>query len=819
MNRSQALRRLEDWFASRGWCSLPFQRAMWRHYLAGESGLLHTPTGSGKTLAMFGGPLLQAMIDPPPSPRRASAVRPLQVLWVTPLRALASDTARALQTVVDGLGLGWRVGLRSGDASNRERRQAREGRIDVLVTTPESLALLLSYPDTLPRMQRLRCVVVDEWHELLGNKRGVLLQLNLAVLRDTTPALQLWGLSATLGNLQEARDVLLPGRPEAPIVQGVRPRPLSVRSLLPDPGERFPWAGHLGLAQLPRVLEALMQARSSLLFTNTRAQAELWHQALAAVWPEEPDTLALHHGSLDPALRQQVEDGLRAGALRCVVATSSLDLGVDFPEVEQVLQLGSPKGVARLRQRAGRARHRPGASGAILCVPSHALELAEYAAVRRALAEGVVEARRPPTLSLDVLAQHAVSRALAGGFDSTALLAQVRRTHAFASLGDDQWQAVLTFIVQGGQALAQYPDFHKVVRDADGWYRMHDRRQALRHRLSIGTISSDGSVRVQFLRGGSLGAVEEQFASRLRRGDRFQFAGRLLELVQLRDMTAFVRLARGRGDGVVPRWQGGQLPLSMPLGRELEWVLSGADDSAESRWLSPLLALQQQLSALPGPGHLLVEEVRRREGQFLFVYPFAGRHVHEALAALLALRCTRRQRNSIGYAVNDHGLVLAPAQAIDLDAAQWRALFASDQLLDDLRAAVNLGELARRQFRGIARVAGLLVPSLPGGMPRALRQLQASAGLLYDVLREHDPDHLLLALAEQEVLNDSLDMPGLQQVLARIRMQTLSVQRPASLTPLGFPLWAERLRGQFSNEDWRTRVQRVAQQLERRHGR
>ncbi|WP_401739480.1 ligase-associated DNA damage response DEXH box helicase [Stenotrophomonas pavanii] len=819
MKRSQALRRLEDWFAAQGWRSLPFQRAMWRHYLAGESGLLHTPTGSGKTLAMFGGPMLQAMIDPPPLPRRASAVRPLQVLWVTPLRALASDTARALQAVVDGLGLGWRVGLRSGDASNRERRQAREGRIDVLVTTPESLALLLSYPDTLARMRQLRCVVVDEWHELLGNKRGVLLQLNLALLRDTAPALQLWGLSATLGNLDEARDVLLPGQPDAPIVQGVRPRATTVRSLLPEPGERFPWAGHLGLAQLPRVLDALMQARSSLLFTNTRAQAELWHQALASVWPEQQDTLALHHGSLDPVLRQQVEDGLRAGTLRCVVATSSLDLGVDFPEVEQVLQLGSPKGVARLRQRAGRARHRPGASGAILCVPSHALELAEYAAVRRALAEGVVEARRPPTLSLDVLAQHAVSRALAGGFHGDALLAQVRRTHAFASLAEDQWQAVLTFIVQGGRALAQYPDFHKVVQDADGRYRMHDRRQALRHRLSIGTISSDGSVRVQFLRGASLGAVEEQFASRLRRGDRFQFAGRLLELVQLRDMTAFVRLARGRGDGVVPRWQGGQLPLSMALGSELESVLSGADDSAEARWLAPLLALQQQVSALPGPDRVLLEDVRRREGQFLFVYPFAGRHVHEALAALLALRCTRQQRNSIGYAVNDHGLVLAPAQAIDLDAAQWHALFSPDQLLDDLRAAVNLGELARRQFRGIARVAGLLVPSLPGGMPRSLRQLQASAGLLYDVLREHDPEHLLLALAEREVLHDSLDLPGLRQVLVRIGARRMSMQRPASLSPLGFPLWAERLRGQFSNEDWRTRVQRAAQQLERRHGR
>ena len=592
MKRGDALQRLQAWFEHRGWKPLPFQRAMWRHYLAGSSGLLHTPTGSGKTLAMFGGPLLQAMIDLPPAPQRANAVRPLQVLWVTPLRALASDTARALQAPIEGLGLGWKVGLRSGDASSRDRRLAREGRIDVLVTTPESLALLLSYPDTLERMRQLRCVVVDEWHELMGNKRGVLLQLNLALLRETAPALQLWGLSATLGNLPQARDVLLPGMPDAVQVEGARQRPVAISSLLPSSGERFPWAGHLGLGQLSRVLDALMSARSSLLFTNTRAQAELWHQALAAVWPEDAQTLALHHGSLDPTLRQQVEDGLRAGTLRCVVATSSLDLGVDFPEVDLVLQLGSPKGVARLRQRAGRARHRPGASGSVLCVPTHALELAEYAAVRRALCEGITEPRTPPRLSLDVLAQHAVSRALAGGFQADALLAQVRRTDAFAALQDTQWQAVLEFIVQGGRALAQYPEYRKVVLDDDGRYRMHDRRQALRHRLSIGTISSDGSVRVQFLRGGGLGAVEEQFASRLRRGDRFQFAGRLLELVQLRDMTAYVRLARGSGSGVVPRWQGGQLPLSMALGRELEAVLSGADASAEARWLAPLLGLQ-----------------------------------------------------------------------------------------------------------------------------------------------------------------------------------------------------------------------------------
>lgn len=819
MTRRDAMARLAAWFASRGWSPLPFQRTMWRHYLAGESGLLHTPTGSGKTLAMFGGPLLQALADPLPratTGRNGKTVPALQVLWITPLRALASDTARALREPLAALGLDWQVGLRTGDASTRDKRLAREGRVDVLVTTPESLALLLSYPDTLERMRRLRCVVVDEWHELLGNKRGVLLQLNLRRLRDALPALQVWGLSATLGNLDEARQVLLPDLPDAPLVSGVRPRPVAVETLLPTQGERFPWAGHLGLSQLQRVQQKLFAVGTSLLFTNTRAQAELWHQALSAVWPEDPATLALHHGSLDPTQRRVVEQGLRDGALRCVVATSSLDLGVDFPAVDQVLQIGSPKGIARLVQRAGRARHRPGESGHIVCVPSHALELVEYAAARRALADGVIEARRPPRLSLDVLAQHCVSCALAGGFEPDALLEQVRRTHAFAALDAAHWQGVLDFIVQGGQALAQYPDFHKVVRDADGLYRVHDRRVALRHRLSIGTITSDGSVMVQFMRGGRLGTVEEQFVSRLRPGDRFQFAGRLLELVRLENLTAYVRLARG-GDGVVPRWQGGRLPLSEALGQEMESVLAAAPDSPEMHWLAPLLRLQARLSVLPGPSVLLVENVRRREGQFVFVYPFAGRQVNEGMAALMAMRWTRRQTNTFGYAANDYGFVLAPARAVEVDASVVGALLQPEGLFDDLRESLNLGELARRQFRDIARVSGLLIPALPGRTPRSLRQLQASAGLLYDVLRQHDPDHILLGLAEHEVLHDQLDLASLAGTLRRCQARTLCVQHPASLGPLSFPLWAERLRGQLSNEDWKTRVLRAVGQLEKRH--
>lgn len=829
MTRREAMARLRAWFTQRGWSPLPFQQTMWRHYLAGESGLLHTPTGSGKTLAMFGGPLLQGLMDLPtragelPTVPKAAkrARRPvpvMRVLWITPLRALAADTARALREPLAGLGLDWQVGLRTGDASARDKRLAKEGRVDVLVTTPESLALLLSYPDTMSHLRQLRCIVVDEWHELLGNKRGVLLQLNLQRLRDALPALQVWGLSATLGNLQQARQVLLPDQPDAPLVGGARPRPVQVETLLPPQGERFPWAGHLGLGQLQRVQQKLFAVGTSLLFTNTRAQAELWHQALSAVWPETTDTLALHHGSLDPALRRAVEQGLREGRLRCVVATSSLDLGVDFPAVDQVLQIGSPKGIARLVQRAGRARHRPGESGHIVCVPTHALEVAEYAAARSALANGVIEARRPLLLCLDVLAQHCVSCALGGGFHAGTLLAQVRRTHAFAALDEVHWQGVLDFIVQGGQALAQYPDFHKVVRDDDGVYRVHDRRVALRHRLSIGTISSDSSVQVQYLRGGRLGAVEEQFIGRLRPGDRFQFSGRLLELVRLEQLTAYVRLARG-GDGVVPRWQGGRLPLSEALGEQIEALLAAPPHAPEMRWLSPLLQLQDRVSALPGPQRLLVEVVRRREGQFVFVHPFAGRQVHEGMAALMALRWTRQRANTVSYAATDHGFVLAPAVPVVVDADMLRQALQPDGLLEDLHASVNLGELARRQFRDIARISGLLIPALPGRTPRSLRQLQASAGLLYDVLREHDPGHILLGLAEREVLTAQLDVATLQHTLQRCQARTLDLHHPATLGPLSFPLWAERLRGQVSNEDWKTRVRRAAEQLEGRHER
>lgn len=806
---------LSAWLATRGWTPLAFQRQVWKRYLAGESGLLHTPTGSGKTLAAIGGPLLQALQQPPAVSTKARKPS-LRVLWVTPLRALATDTVRALREPITALGLDWQVGLRTGDASARDRRLARAGRLDVLVTTPESLALLLSYPDSAMHFASLQAVIVDEWHELLGNKRGVLLQLCLARLRAQAAGLRLWGLSATLGNLDDARAALLPHAPEAVIVSGVPPRRVSVETLLPAAGQRFPWAGHLGLVQLQAVMARLLQVRTSLLFTNTRAQAELWFRALEAVWPEAPGTLALHHGSLDPALRAQAEQGLREGSVRCVVATSSLDLGVDFPAVDQVLQIGSPKGMSRLLQRAGRARHRPGTAGHVLCVPTHLLELLEYAAARHALHAQRIESRPPPRGSLDVLAQHCVTLAVGGGFDAEALLHEVRGTHAFAEISDDDWQAVLDFIVRGGAALSGYPDYCRVVQGDDGRYRVDERRIAFRHRLSIGTITSDGSVSVKFLKGGGLGSVEEHFISRLRPGDRFQFAGRTLSLVRLQDMTAYVRLARG-ADGNVPKWQGGRMPLSSELGREVERVIGGPRDGPELRAIAPMLDLQAQLSSLPRPGQLLVEWIRAKGGQHLCVYPFAGRSLHEGLASLMALRWTRLARNTFSFAVNDYGLVLSAARQVDVDDALVRQLLSPQDLLGDLREGVNLVELTRRQFREVARVAGLLPPSLPGRAPRSMRQLQASSSLLFDVLRQHDPGHLLLAQAEREVLTQQLDVVHLQRVMDDCAGRTMALHALSSFTPLSFPLWAESMRGQLSSEDWSTRVRRAAGQLEDRH--
>jgi ATP-dependent Lhr-like helicase len=807
--------RLEGWFTARGWTPAPFQREAWSRFSSGESGLIHAPTGSGKTLAAWGGPVLAALARGAASPRRGP--RPLRAIWITPLRALAADTHGALQALSDGVGLGWKILRRTGDSGSGERARLARGEADALVTTPESLSLLLSYADARERFAGLEAVIVDEWHELMASKRGVLLELALSHLRalregDAAP-LCTWGISATLGNLAQALAVLTGPHGGGALVHADTAREVVVESLLPPETQRFPWAGHLGLVQLPQVLDAIGRVRSTLLFTNTRAQAELWHQALSAVWTDDPATLALHHGSLDRALRAQVEDGLRAGTLRCVVATSSLDLGVDFAAVDQVVQVGSPKGVARLLQRAGRSRHRPGEASRILCVPTHNLELVEIAAARRVVATRQLESRVPLEGCLDVLAQHLATLATGAGIDEAQALREARDTHAFRTLSDADWQATLQLVEQGGATLGAYPDFRKVVRAPDGRLLIASRAAALRQRLSVGTIVSDGQVAVRWLQGGALGTIEESFVARLAPGDRFLFAGRTLELVRMKELTAYVRSARGKPGGV-PRWMGGRMPLSTELAAATQALLAEANPpEPEMRLARPMLAAQRALSCVPSPAELLVEVVRARDGEHLFVYPFAGRHAHEGLAALLAYRLARLGPASFSFAVNDYGLVVGGRALPALDASSMRLLLSPDTLAEDLAGSLNLAELARRQFREVARVAGLVFQGLPG-RSKSMRQLTASSTLLYDVLAEHEPGHVLLRQARDEVLRGQLEFARLEAALRESQSRTLRFERPERLTPFGFPLWAESIRGQLSSEDWQDRVRRMAERLE-----
>ncbi|MGD2031346.1 MAG: ligase-associated DNA damage response DEXH box helicase [Gammaproteobacteria bacterium] len=797
---------IRRWFRSRGWTPLEFQQQTWDAYDRGGSGLVNTPTGSGKTLAVWGGPLATA---------RAEADKPgLKVLWITPLRALARDTVSNLQQAADGLETGWRVDGRTGDTPYSRKNRQRQAPPDALVTTPESLSVMFSYPDTARLLSGLQCVVVDEWHELLGNKRGVQLELCLARLRHLSRGLRIWGLSATLSNLDQAMEVLL-GGPGGTLITAPTDRPVRIRALVPETIERFPWGGHLGVRLLPQVLDAIEAAGSTLLFTNTRSQAELWYEAIIAARPAWKRSLALHHGSVDRRLRTDAEEGLAAGRLRCVVCTSSLDLGVDFSPVDQVIQVGSPKGVARLLQRAGRSGHQPGVESQILCVPTHAFELVEIAAARRAAEAGLIESRRPLTRALDVLAQHLVTLAVGGGFEEQALLREVRTSHAFRDLSDGEWRWVIDFVSRGGDALKAYPRFRKIVL-RDGKWVVSDRRIATMHRMSIGTISSDAAISVRWASGGRLGTIEESFIARLRPGDRFLFAGRLLELVRIRDMTAWVRKARRRSR-TVPRWQGGRMPLSTELADSVVALMARGDAAPdpEMRAVGELLEVQARWSRLPRSDHLLAERIVSREGHHLFLYPFAGRLVHEGLATLLAWRIARADPATFTLSFNDYGLELLAPEPFDKACDGLETLLSPDGLTEDLLECMNVSEIARRQFRDIARVAGLVFQGYPG-RGKSARQLQASSGLIFDVLLKYDAGNLLVDQARREVMDSQLEIGRLRETLERASRSRLVLTRPPRLTPLAFPIWASRLQSQvISSEDWRVRVERAMWALEK----
>lgn len=838
--------RLEQWFAANGWRAFPFQQEVWNAYLNGESGLVHSATGTGKTLAAWLGPLAEWIAENELGRRlhggdsvtggdaatRGDAVAPakagaqsapaLRVLWITPMRALAGDTQLSLERAVQGLELPWTVGLRTGDTSSAERAKQARRLPSALVTTPESLSLMLSNADAREKLSDLRLVVVDEWHELLGNKRGVMTELALARLRRWNPRLRVWGLSATLGNIGEAMERLLPsseggGR----VVKGESTKEVVIDTLIPPDVDRFPWAGHLGLAMLDHVVEAIDSSRSTLVFTNVRSQAEIWYQGLLEARPEWAGVIGLHHGSLDSDVRRWVEAGLKEGRLKAVVATSSLDLGVDFSPVERVLQIGSPKGVARLLQRAGRSGHAPGQVSRVTCVPSHALEFVEAAAARRAAHAGRIEARRPVERPLDLLTQHLVTIAVGEGFEEEAMKAEVRSTRAFRDLSDAEWTWALDFVSRGGDALKAYPEYRKVERDEDGTWRVKEPAIAKRHRMSIGTIVSDAAVNIQYLRGKRLGNVEESFIARLAHGDSFIFAGQLLEFIRVENMTAYVRPGKP-GSAVIPRWDGGKCPLSSEVSdgiRELLelWTQGRTGDGPqayepgsvpEMRAVNRLLKLQHSWSRVPRRHEMLVEQTQTREGHHIFFYPFEGRQVHMGLSALLSYRIGRTRAATFSLSFTDYGFELVSRERFELLPLLKGGVLSTEHLLEDMLASLNAAELSKRQFREIARVAGLVFQGYPG-QPKTNRQVQATSGLIWEVFARWDPANPLLGQAEREVLERQLEFSRLAEALRRISATPILLRQTHKPSPFAFPIMVGRFREKLTSEKLADRVKRM----------
>ncbi|VVO92329.1 hypothetical protein PS838_02374 [Pseudomonas fluorescens] len=811
------------WFTARGWKPFVFQKQVWAAIKNGQSGLLHASTGAGKTYAVWLGALNRfaraTPADDKPRKRKPLA-EPLTVLWITPMRALAADTARALEAPLQDLQIPWSIGLRTGDTSSSERARQSRRLPSALITTPESLTLMLARADAFTALSTLRMVVVDEWHELLGNKRGVQLQLALARLRRWHPGLIVWGVSATLGNQAHAEQVLIP-QGGGISVQGQTSKALRVDTLLPPAAERFPWAGHIGLKMLPAVVAELESSPGSLVFTNTRAQSEIWFLALLEARPDWAGLIALHHSSLSRDTRDWVERALKDGQLKAVVCTSSLDLGVDFLPVERVLQIGSAKGVARLMQRAGRSGHAPGRVSRVTLVPTHSLELIEAAAAQDAVAQRRIEPRESPHKPLDVLVQHLVSMALGGGFLPDELYEEVRQAWAYRDLTPEDWTWALAFVRHGGLSLTAYPDYRRVEPDEYGVWRVPDARLARRHRMGIGTIVSDASIQLKFWsKGGGgkqLGSVEEGFIARLRPGDGFLFAGRLLELVRVENMTAYVKRSATK-KAAVPRWNGGRMPLSSELAHAVVARFSAADQGTfigpEMQALRPLLEVQKRWSGLPTETCLLAEILKSREGWHLFLYPFAGRQVHLGLASLLAWRISQRLAVTFSIAVNDYGLELLSATCVDWSTHLDSQLLSPEYLLKDVLASLNAGELALRRFREIARIAGLVFAGYPGA-PKSTRQVQASSGLFFEVFKQYDAGNLLLAQAGEEVLREELDIHRLEQTLARLNRLQLDLHAVKRPTPLGFPLLVERMRESMSSEKLADRIRRMVSDLEK----
>ncbi|HEX7847061.1 MAG TPA: ligase-associated DNA damage response DEXH box helicase [Chitinophagaceae bacterium] len=820
---------VRDWLLGNERKPFLFQEQSWQHIINGESGLVNAPTGCGKTFSVFLGAIID-FINHHPTDHRSKKNIGLQLLWITPLRALAKDIGRAMEEVIGELGLQWKVGIRNGDTNINERARQKRQMPEVLIITPESLHLLLAqkgYPNVFASV---KIIAIDEWHELLGSKRGV--QVELAIGRIANCQLLIanckpciWGISATIGNLEEAKDVLLSSlQKPGVIIKANMDKAIEIESIFPDEIEKYPWAGHLGIKLAEKVLPIIEQSRTTLIFINTRGMSEMWYQKLLDISPGLAGSIALHHGSVDMKLRNWVEENLHNGYLKAVVCTASLDLGVDFRPVETVIQVGSPKGVARFLQRAGRSGHSPDAISKIYFLPTHSLELIEAAALKTAIKENIIESREPMLLCFDVLIQYLNTLAISDGFIPAEIFREIKSTYCYSEITEEEWQQLLHFVTAGGNALQQYDDYKKIEIE-DGVYKINNRRIAMRHRLHIGTIVSESMMKVKFFGGGYIGVIEEWFISRLEPGDVFTLAGRTLEFVMIKDMTALVKKSSAKRS-IIPSWQGGRMPLSANLGRKLRETL---DQSAIGNWqsaigsgslpeelviLQPLFSLQAQLSHVPKKDELLIEQIETKDGFHLFVYPFEGRLVHEAMAAILAYRISRITPITFSFAMNDYGFELLSDQPIPVDDSNVYELFSVNDLLTDIQRSVNSTEMARRKFRDIAVIGGLVFQGYPGEQKKA-KHLQASSSLLFNVFSEYEPNNLLLRQSYQEVLAQQMEETRLRDMLHRIQRSKIIISFPERLTPFCFPIKVDSMREDLSSEKLEDRVRKMQKQLEK----
>ena len=756
------------WFAARGWRVRAHQAAVLAAARAGRSVLLVAPTGGGKTLAGF----LPSLVELAAAPREG-----LHTVYVSPLKALATDIARNLAAPVAEMGLAVEVGTRTGDTPENRRRRQRERPPQILLTTPESLAILLADPEAPRLFGGLRRVVIDEVHALAGTKRGDQLALCLARLGRLAPGATRIGLSATVAH--PARVQAFVGAEEVISVADGAPPVLSI--LLPE--ERLPWAGRMGLATAGAILARVRAARLTIVFVNTRAQGELLFQAL---WRMNEETLpiGLHHGSLDIAQRRKVEAAMAAGALRAVVATSSLDLGIDWGGVDQVIQVGAPKGVARLLQRVGRANHRMDEASVAVLVPANRFEVLECEAAMQGVAARELDGDAPRPGGLDVLAQHVLLTAACGPFVADELYAEVVGAEPYAALPRADFDDVVRFVEDGGYALSGYERYRKLFRDSEGRFHIRGAAVARQARMNAGTIVELPMLKVRLLGrgGGNLGEVEEVFANGLRPGDAFIFAGRKLKFLRMRE--TFLECAEGgEGDPLVPAYAGTRLPLTTYLAARVRAMLNSPEmwpgfPEPVREWLG----LQRARSSLPGADDLLVEVFPREDRWYLVAYSFEGRNAHQTLGMLLTKRMERAGCQPLGFVATDYVIATWSARE-PRDVAE---LFDQDMLGDDLEAWMAESSMLRRTFRNVAVIAGLIDREHPG-VRKTRRQVTVNSDLIYDALRRHQPDHVLLRATRADAAGGMTDLGRLAAFLARVQGRVRCV-RLDRVSPLAVPV-------------------------------